>query len=217
MSEPSLEPPVASPLRSLTRATRTSAGKIRRALRGWIDRMMHPGRRRRASEQVRALPHRPNILILCTGNVCRSPYAEARLRAAAEEHGLVVETSSAGFIGPGRPPPETARSVARDRGLDTSTHVSRQVSGDLLLEVDMIVVMEPAHVRRLRRIDGGRRPSVLLLGDLDPASGEPRAIPDPWSGGAEEFESCFARIDRCVDALLREVSRPRRQSDPEGA
>jgi protein-tyrosine-phosphatase len=68
---------------------------------------------------------------------------------------------------------------------------------------DLVVLVDPSHARRLRRTVGAHDTSVLILGDLDPGSIRSRRIRDPWGREAEEFERVFARIDRCLEELVR--------------
>lgn len=173
-----------------------------RALRHLPDRLLHPLRRTKATRVARELPPSPLILVLCHGNICRSAYAEVALRrrlsAAGAEEARVV---SAGFLGSGRGSPPAAREVAAERGLDLSGHRSRLVSREQLQVADLVLVMNPWQARAAR---GGGVPAsrILLLGDLDPASIETRAIQDPIERPPEVFRDVFARIDRCVERLV---------------
>src|SRR5712692_6786997 len=104
-----------------------SAGRWRavaRALNRLPDRLLHPWRRRVAREALtsRGLPRL--TLVVCHGNICRSPYAAAVLGGLLHQ-GRDRDVVSAGFIGPDRPAPPEAVSVARARGVDLSRHRSR--------------------------------------------------------------------------------------------
>lgn len=224
----------ASPARPGERAgwparLRRRAGRARRALARLRDQTLHPWRRRRARARLRALPPPRNVLFLCLGNVCRSPYAEYRFRALAAARGHdTLTVDSAGFIGPGRAPAELALDAARARGIDTGTHRSRVVDDALFAAADLIVLVDAAHGRRLRRLHrsaeaargGGTgateatggpvaatrtRPATVVLGDLDPEPARRRRIRDPWGQEPEIFERVFDRLDRCLEALAELV------------
>ncbi len=162
---------------------------------------------------MRLLEKRPppeSILILCTGNICRSPYAEkAFLRLVAEgSPGLYrrpagFRVRSGGFLASDRPSPPEAVRIASERGIELSDHRSRQLDAEMLAGVDLVVAMERRHVRQLRAFPGGDRVPVLLLGDLDPMPPDRREIRDPWGHPEEVYHASFDRVERCTAALLR--------------
>ncbi len=176
---------------------------------GLVNQLLHPTRRYRARRRLRALGAPRKILMVCTGNVCRSPYAEVKARES-DEDGLRWDVRSAGWMGPsGRAPPLEAVKVARERGLNLDGHRSQLLSKELVGWADLLLVMERSHATICRdefRADGRR---ILLLGDLDPDLPRRRAVPDPWGGPREDFESAFDRIDRCLNelSLLTETGR----------
>lgn len=173
---------------------------IRRVLvsfRDGLDRWLHPRRRARAARRLRELRPR-SVLFLCLGNVCRSPYAEAVFN---QTHGSRLVARSAGFIGPGRPPPEHALAAARATGVEHGEHRSKTVTPALLADADVIFVFDRFHIQRLRRIPGAPLDRVLWLGDFEPEWAGRRAILDPWGKPPEDFVFAFARIRRCVDEV----------------
>lgn len=166
-------------------------------LRDAVDRARHPGRHRRAREALtQARP--TSVLFVCLGNVCRSPYAEAALRMRTSG----VEVESAGFIGPGRPPPDTALEAARTRSLDHGSHRSREITPEMLARAGAVFVFDRFNVARLSSLPVSVGVPVFWLGDLDPVWAGKRAIIDPWGKDSEEFDRTFERIDRCVDVLI---------------
>ena len=167
----------------------------KRVLSGFTK-LLHPWRRARALRRLRDAAPVRSVLFLCLGNVCRSPYAEISFRNMSP----ASDVDSAGFIGPDRSPPEDAQLIARERGVDVTRHVSKLVSTALAGAQDLIVVMEPGQVKRLRRETGTRVP-IVVLGDLDPEKPPRRRIRDPWGQPPETFRSSFERIDRCLEAI----------------
>ena len=87
------------------------------------------------------------ILMLCTGNTCRSPMAAALLARRLDEAGVKAAVSSAGLLFDGKPATDHGQAVMADRGLDTSGHVSRRLRPDLVTEVDLVIGMARRHVR----------------------------------------------------------------------
>ena len=166
--------------------------RVRRA----PERLLHPLRRRKALEALRRRPRPATLLILCQGNICRSPVAAALLDRALAPLG--IEVQSAGFIGYNRPPPAEAVAVATRHGVDLSGHRSRLVTADLVRAADLIVVMDPAQQRMVCERFGCWPRDVIVLGDLDPAPVKARTIRDPVNQPAEVFEESYERIERCV-------------------
>ncbi|HET9950089.1 MAG TPA: hypothetical protein VFQ22_14300 [Longimicrobiales bacterium] len=163
------------------------------AVRDAVDALAHPLRRRRARARL-ARAHPGEVVFVCLGNICRSPYA-ARFLEARLTNGIRVR--SAGFIGPGRSPPETALEVARAHGLDHADHRSRVATPELLSSADVLFVFDRANARRLRQA-AVRPERILWLGDFDPVWSGKRAIVDPWGKERDFFELTFSRIERCL-------------------
>jgi protein-tyrosine phosphatase len=86
------------------------------------------------------------LLFVCTANQCRSPMAQALMRARAAERGGKVRAASAGFGEPGHAPPRRVIQTMDRVGLDVSGHVSRQISGQLVEAADVIVAMTRQHL-----------------------------------------------------------------------
>jgi len=183
-----------------------------RQLRGLPDRLLHPLRRRRALGALRRRQRPASLLVICHGNICRSPFAAASLaRALARES---VRVQSAGFIGANRPSPPGAVAAAARRGGDLSSHRSRALTAELVRSADVIVVMDAAQRREVCDRFGRLPRSVIVLGDLDPAPIKTRAIRDPVDQGPEVFEESYARIERCVAELARAFDRPPSEAFP---
>lgn len=91
---------------------------------------------------------------MCTGNICRSPMAEALLRARAEAHHLHLQVSSAGSLFDGRPAEPGAVSALASRGVDLSDHRSRVYTPEMVGRADLVIGMEQAHVREVSVLPG---------------------------------------------------------------
>lgn len=169
------------------------------------DRLLHGGRRRAALAAMAAAGRAPaSVLVICNGNLFRSPFAAAALRRALELRGLGrVPIDSAGFAGPGRPTPADAVAAAAGRGVDLTSHSSQMVMADLVRAADLIIVMD-AMQRRMICERFGRSPrGVVLLGDFDPLPVASRGIEDPVEQGPEVCARVYARIERCVEELAQ--------------
>lgn len=182
---------------------RDGRGALRR-LRTVVTGPIRALRRRAVLARLRSAPPPRRVLFLCQGNLYRSPYAAAVFRASLPEALRdSVHVASAGFMSPGRAVPSSVVSFAAARGLELRSHRSALVSTEAISEADLIVVMEPAVQAAICRRFGRRRSEVLLLGELDPRSSQPRGIGDPALGPLDALHQCFERIDRCASALAR--------------
>jgi protein-tyrosine-phosphatase len=152
---------------------------------------------------------RGGVLVVCQGNICRSPYAASVLAKHLEGDGVRVR--SAGLIGPGRPAPRQAQQVAASRGIDLSGHRSQLLSREVAEAAGLVVVMSREQRASFRSRYGELRP-VLILGDLDPGKIESRQIPDPINRDHAYYARVYDRIDRCT-ARLAELLSGRRSSE----
>lgn len=175
-----------------------------------LDRRMHAMRRTSARRAVRNIQGASRVLVLCYGNVCRSPFAAAALtRRLTASGGPQLLVESAGFIGPGRNPPRGAVDSGARRGYDLALHRSAVVEPEQVREASLIVVMSADQADRVRELFRTRAP-IVLLGDLDPEAIRTRTITDPWDGGPADFDASYDRIERCVESLVHELVQGRR-------
>lgn len=185
--------------------------EVRKQLRRVPDRVLHWLRRRRVREVLRRR-HRPtSLLVVCQGNICRSPFAAALLGPSCARRGWRVD--SAGLVGPGRrSPPEAVRAAAR-YGVDLARHRSQLLTAETVRAVDLIVVMDPAQRREICARFGRAQRNVVVLGDVDPRPIDSRTIPDPVHQPLAVFEDTYARIERCVRECEQAIgAAARRQS-----
>ena len=164
---------------------------------------LHPRRRARARAALRAGGPPQTVLVICYGNICRSPYAVAALRRLLPP-GAGTRIESAGFVGAHRPSPANAIEVAAARGVDLRRHLSRVVTPGAVSGADLVIVMEPGQADLLRSVGRTRRP-VLILGDLDPRPSRDRRIRDPVDQPRLVFAECYDRVDRCLAELVKTI------------
>lgn len=136
-----------------------------------------------------------NVLVVCTGNICRSPYAEAIIRQQAK-HLSVDSAGLAALVD--HDADSTGLGVARGRGIDLSNHKGKQITRALVGKSDLILVMDDEHLRRLHnRYPEARGKSfklAKLLGNKN--------IVDPYLKSQSFFELVFDEIDAAVAAWL---------------
>jgi len=146
------------------------------------------------------------ILMVCLGNICRSPTAEAMLRRKAHEAGLDdrVEVDSAGTSDYHVDSPPDRRAVAHGerRGLHMQQLRGRRVERADFDRFDFILAMDEDNLADLERIrPAGSRAKVALLMSFAPDAGA-REVPDPYLGGAEGFEHVLDLTAAAADGFL---------------
>ncbi len=149
------------------------------------------------------------ILMVCLGNICRSPLAEGVLRHKLNEAGIThVSVDSAGTSGQHSGENPDARSVrnAKKNGVDISTLVSRKFTAADFGKFDRIYVMDQSNYRdvmNLAHTDEDRTKVELFLNISAP--GKNKAVPDPWYGGEEGFQHVFDLVQETCDILVNEM------------
>ena len=186
------------PIKSVARTGRRIAAATYRQVRDSIDQRLHDRRRSRSLTRLRTRPPQ-SVLMICLGNICRSPFAEFALQRALPGHGVKIQ--SAGFIGPDRSSPERAQAAALEFGIDLGPHRSKLITTKMLREHDLIVVMETGQRTKLMVDHRVPDDQILLLGDLDPQPIDTRTILDPYAGSPDDFRRCYERVQRCIDTL----------------
>jgi len=145
------------------------------------------------------------ILMVCLGNICRSPLAEGILQDKADRVGLHWTVDSAGTAGYhiGETPHHLSQKVAKLNGIDISNQKGRKFQKEDILYYDKIYVMDNSNYNDVKDICGNnwKEEKVdLLLNELFP--GEDRDIPDPWYGGEDGFQVVFEMIDRACERIV---------------
>ncbi len=146
------------------------------------------------------------ILMVCLGNICRSPLAEGILQHQAWKAGLKwsVESAGTGAYHIGEPPHRLSTKVAKQNGIDISKQRARQFVKEDFLNYDLIYVMDSQNYTDVKRISGNVFDETkidLLLNECYP--GENRGVPDPWYGEEDGYHEVFAMINRACETIIQ--------------
>lgn len=145
------------------------------------------------------------ILMVCLGNICRSPLADGLLRHKVAQLQLDIFVDSAGTANyhTGNQPDSRMIATARKNGVDLSTLRARQFVVADFENFDVIYVMDKSNqsnVLRLARTDEDRQKVRLLLNEINP--GENLEVPDPYYGEQKDFDEVYELLDKTTDRLI---------------
>jgi protein-tyrosine phosphatase len=144
------------------------------------------------------------VLMVCLGNICRSPTAEAVLRAKLEAAGLaervVVDSAGTGDWHIGSPPDPRSQRHAAQRGYDLSALRGRQVAEADFRRFDLILAMDEDNLADLQRLapESTSRAELRLFADA--------AVPDPYTGGAAGFEQVLDLVETASDTWVKNLA-----------
>jgi protein-tyrosine phosphatase len=137
------------------------------------------------------------ILVVCEGNICRSPMAQGLLQAALPQ--LRVESAGLGAL-VGHPADDQAQALMRERGIDISAHRARQITRQLCLESDVVLVMESDQRQRLVEMYPQASGRVFRIGEH-----AKRDVPDPYRQGPAAFRDSLAMIEEGAGHWLERI------------
>ena len=147
------------------------------------------------------------ILVVCMGNICRSPTAEAVLRAKASSR-FLVDSAGTHAYHVGEPPDKRAIYAAQKRGYDLSSLRARQVSVADFEQFDLILAMDRKNLATLRQQCPDEHTAKLAL-FLQYAEGiSLDEVPDPYYGGTQGFEQVLDLCENAVQGLLNRAILP---------
>lgn len=141
---------------------------------------------------------RATVLFVCSGNICRSPYAEAAARRSLDRHRFTV-VSAGTMATPGLPATETMQAVGSERGLDLAEHRARPISE--VPRPDWVLGMELHHLVSARSTFPDLPADRILLLDA------PRSVPDPYGRDRSSYEASADQIDAALERLVPVLDR----------
>lgn len=146
------------------------------------------------------------VLMVCLGNICRSPLAEGILRSKVDSDKVLVDSAGTAGYHIGNPPDKRSIAVARKYGLDISHQRCRKFSRLDFLEFDLIYVMDRSNFSDVAQLASNAQEAQkvkLLLSEVDLDLQE---VPDPYYGGADGFENVYQMVDQACEAIAKKLN-----------
>ncbi|MDU5780107.1 MAG: protein tyrosine phosphatase [Pantoea sp.] len=141
-----------------------------------------------------------SVLVVCVGNICRSPTGERLLKRALPDKRI----ASAGLSAlKGYPADQTASEVAARHGLSLEGHHAQQLTASMCRDFDLILVMEKRHIEQVNRIDPAARGKTMLLGHWL----NQQEIADPYRKSREAFEEVYGLLENATQKWVNVLSR----------
>ena len=137
------------------------------------------------------------VLVVCIGNICRSPMAEGLLKHVLPET-KVISAGLAALVG--QPAEPHAIELMKGLGLDITAHRAHQLSGNLARQADLILVMDNAQRQEIQRLHPATTGRVFRLGELAKFD-----VPDPYREARPSFENALELIQRGVEAWVPRI------------
>jgi protein-tyrosine phosphatase len=147
------------------------------------------------------------VLMVCLGNICRSPLAEGILKSKSFLSGMVVESAGTGNYHIGGPPDSRSIEIAKKNGLDISHQKARQFKTADFDEFDLIYAMDSSNYRNIVRKARNDRDTAkvhLILNELFPE--EDLDVPDPYNGGEHGFKMVYDMLEQACEVIAAKLS-----------
>lgn len=146
------------------------------------------------------------VLMVCLGNICRSPLAEGILKSKLNTNSIYVDSAGTGDYHVGDPPDPRSIAIGKKYGLDITTQLGRQFEAADFDRFDHIYVMDTfnfSDVISLAKNEEQKRKVKLILNEVFP--GENVDVPDPYQGGQQGFENVYQMLNEACDIIAKKL------------
>ncbi len=146
------------------------------------------------------------ILMVCLGNICRSPLAEGILASKLPSNGFLVDSAGTGHWHVGNPPDKRSVLTAEKNGIDITKQRGKLFKPSFFQEYDYIYVMDTnnyADVIRMAKNDDDKKKVQLILDEVFP--GENVDVPDPYHGTLSNFDQVFEMLDEACESIAAKL------------
>lgn len=147
-----------------------------------------------------------NILMVCLGNICRSPLAHGILESKLDSNLYYVDSAGTGAYHVGNPPDRRSIAVAKKHGIDITHQRAQQFKVSHFDDFDFIYVMDQSNyenVLQLARNDNDRKKVSLILEEVAPNTH--LEVPDPYYGGDTGFENVYKMLEEACTVIANKI------------
>lgn len=145
------------------------------------------------------------ILLVCTGNTCRSPMAEVLLKHKVKQNNLTenINVSSVGIYASGySPASDLAQLTMKSQGMDLSLHTSRQVTRQSLQSAQLVLTMTVAQKQALLQLDPTQNNKIFTLCEFVGQAGD---VSDPFGGDLDVYHDCAQQLTTLIDMAWKKI------------
>ena len=146
------------------------------------------------------------VLMVCLGNICRSPLAEGILQSKVDSETVFVDSAGTGGYHIGNQPDIRSIAVAQKYGLDISHQRCRKFEIQDFLNFDVIYVMDKSNYENVISKSRNEQEKLKVKLLLSEANSDADEVPDPYYGGEDGFESVFHLIDNACEHISRKLN-----------
>ncbi len=145
------------------------------------------------------------ILMVCLGNICRSPLAEGIMQSKLPKDEFIVDSAGTGGWHAGEGPDKRSVTTAKGRGLDISKQKARQFKRTDFEDFDYIYVMDRSNLRDIMRLAPAnfKHKVKMIMDELHPDLGV--EVPDPYYGGPDGFENVYNMLDEACNIAASKI------------
>ncbi|MBW2961209.1 low molecular weight protein-tyrosine-phosphatase [Mesonia aestuariivivens] len=148
------------------------------------------------------------VLMVCLGNICRSPLAEGLLKAKVNNDKVFVDSAGTSNYHVGNTPDPRSIAIAKRHGIDIAYQTARQFTREDFDKFDYIYVMDKSNYRNvinLARNEQDKSKVSLILNTI--LSDENSSVPDPYQGGDQGFENVYYMLDEATNTISKELNK----------
>ncbi len=146
------------------------------------------------------------ILMVCLGNICRSPLAEGILQSKLPADKFQVDSAGTGNWHAGQGPDKRSVATAKNRGLDISCQIARQLKVSDFDTFDHIYVMDSSNLKDVLRLapnEVAKTKVKMMMDEVFP--GQNIDVPDPYFGGSEGFDNVYNMLDEACEIVAEKL------------
>lgn len=146
------------------------------------------------------------ILMVCLGNICRSPLAEGILQSKLPADKFQVDSAGTGNWHAGQGPDKRSVATAKNRGLDISCQIARQLKVSDFDTFDHIYVMDSSNLKDVLRLapnEAAKTKVKMMMDEVFP--GQSIDVPDPYFGGSEGFDNVYNMLDEACEIVAEKL------------